>query len=203
MIPDPIQRTVKIPVKIVKGQVQFFYAGSLSEFVGDSIGDLVIPAHAIKNKEKLKALTSEKLVAAQPADTRLLVSLRLPTPRSPDKRKQEYLNHVSKTCGIPQFHGREVFADFIIRELLMIHLRGTKDATLDPCRCEIGFLDRDARSVNHVYTLLSTEFETQRISHTGNVFQKVYYRDEAGSWVPLDELRRKLEARQESEVFPE
>jgi hypothetical protein len=202
MKPDPLDRTVRIPIKIIDGRVEFLYGGSILDFVKDgSCGDLIIPAFAVKDKEKLKSLNSEKRIELLPTDTRLFVSMKLPERDCGDTAKKEYLEHIRKTYGAPEFHDLEVFADFIIKESLKIHLRGTKDAVLEPCKCKIEFLHDEARSVNHAYTLLSTEFETQRISHTGNVFQKVYYLNENKSWVSLDELRRDCEAEWMKKVF--
>jgi hypothetical protein len=58
------------------------------------------------------------------------------------------------------------------------------------CRCSVPSLNMEARSLNHAYTLLSGRIETDRISHTGNVFQLAYYYSECdASWHLLDRLR--------------
>lgn len=44
-------------------------------------------------------------------------------------------------------------------------------------------------SVNHAYTKLSELFEVTRISHTGNIYRHVLYREVNGKWYPLDVLR--------------
>jgi hypothetical protein len=46
-------------------------------------------------------------------------------------------------------------------------------------------------SVNHAYTRPSEIFETSRISHTGNIYKRVLYREENGKWYPLDVLRNR------------
>ena len=44
-------------------------------------------------------------------------------------------------------------------------------------------------SLNHAYTKLSEVYETWRISHTGNVYSRVLYREHDGKWYPLEMLR--------------
>jgi hypothetical protein len=46
-------------------------------------------------------------------------------------------------------------------------------------------------SVNHAYTKLSEIFETWRISHTGNIYKRVLYREQNGKWYPLEVLRNR------------
>jgi hypothetical protein len=55
-------------------------------------------------------------------------------------------------------------------------------------------------SLNHAYTKLSEVFETWRISHTGNIYSRVLYRERNGIWYPLDILRNKTLAKQEQEI---
>ncbi|HLY59941.1 MAG TPA: hypothetical protein VKV95_04175 [Terriglobia bacterium] len=46
----------------------------------------------------------------------------------------------------------------------------------------------EAKSLNHAYTLLSTKFETHRISPSGNVITHVFYPGKI-SWHSLNEAR--------------
>ncbi len=56
-------------------------------------------------------------------------------------------------------------------------------------------------SVNQAYTLISTHFEPQRRSHTGNIFNCVYYREEPlNTWQSLRHLRDQLQADHETLV---
>jgi hypothetical protein len=45
------------------------------------------------------------------------------------------------------------------------------------------------RSLNHAYTLLSELLETNRRSHTGNIYKQVFYKESDEQWYPLDKLR--------------
>jgi hypothetical protein len=83
-----------------------------------------------------------------------------------------------------------LFAEARLQEPLKLRLRGDKEALLENCKCHIPVLNTEARSLNHAFTLLSMKFETKRISHSGNVFARVYcYSEKRKEWHPLDELR--------------
>jgi hypothetical protein len=55
-------------------------------------------------------------------------------------------------------------------------------------------------SLNHAYTELSEVFEPWRISHTGNIYTRVLYRESNGIWYPLDILRNETLVTQEQEL---
>jgi hypothetical protein len=75
---------------------------------------------------------------------------------------------------------------------LWLRVRG-----LDKCELETGtvilpeeFEGETAVSLNHAFTRLSERYETHRIAHTGNVYEKVFYQEENERWYPLDDLRQ-------------
>ncbi|QTA88378.1 hypothetical protein [Desulfonema magnum] len=43
MTPDPFKKTVKIPVKVVNGELKFFYGGDLPKLEDGTVGDLIVP----------------------------------------------------------------------------------------------------------------------------------------------------------------
>lgn len=58
-------------------------------------------------------------------------------------------------------------------------------------------------TLNHAYTKLSESFEPWRISHTGNVYTRVFYKERNEKWYPLDSLRNEKLAEQEQEIARE
>jgi hypothetical protein len=72
---------------------------------------------------------------------------------------------------------------------LRIRIRGDQEARLEKCKCLIPALKREASSVNHAFTLASEAYETERLSHTGNVFERAYTQVEPAGWRTLDEIR--------------
>lgn len=55
-------------------------------------------------------------------------------------------------------------------------------------------------SLNHALTKLSETFETWRISHTGNIYTRVFYQESNEGWYPLDLLRNKALHKQEQAI---
>lgn len=58
-------------------------------------------------------------------------------------------------------------------------------------------------TLNHAYSILSENFETWRISRTGNIYRHVLYKERNGKWYPLDLLRDEALACQENEIANE
>jgi hypothetical protein len=78
-----------------------------------------------------------------------------------------------------------------LKQDLKIRIRGDQEARLEPCGCLIPSLEREATSVNHALTLISETYETERLSHTGNVFERAYTPVGPKRWQTLDDLRIK------------
>lgn len=57
-IPDEQEKTVKIPIQIRKGRIQFYFDGPLPLLEEGLIGDLVVPALAVLDP-KARKLFSE------------------------------------------------------------------------------------------------------------------------------------------------
>jgi hypothetical protein len=97
----------------------------------------------------------------------------------------EYLIEINHKYDIPFLAVKiQILNDLVLRTY------GYKSSTLMNCPINIPFLDKKVFSVNQAYTNISTEFEKYRRSHTGNVFHKVYYKNENSKrWLELDNLR--------------
>lgn len=178
MIPDPLSRTVKIPIKIVNGHPCLFPDGKLPDLKDGTIGDLVVPAHSFSDPKIAAQFAEEHREPFLPVGTRLAAQI------NPEHVPEQHRKHVEHS--MPGYMGAAVV--FTLAEDQQILRRGTKSAELLPCRCTIPSLGEDAKSVNHAYTMISQAYEPHRISHTGNVFTKVYYLA-GNTWKPLKELR--------------
>ena len=44
-------------------------------------------------------------------------------------------------------------------------------------------------SLNYAFTRLSEKYEPWRISHTGNIYDRIFYKENNGRWYPIDLLR--------------
>ena len=91
--------------------------------------------------------------------------------------------------GEPTEGQLDVFPDF--SGGLMVGVRGWRIEDIAPSLFELpeAVSERQPLSLNHAYTLLSEIYEIHRASHTGSIYQTVFYRGEGGRWYPLDLLR--------------
>lgn len=58
-----------------------------------------------------------------------------------------------------------------------------------------------AVSPNHAYTMLSERYETHRISHTGNAYERVFFQESDENWYPLSGLRDGVRERSERQIL--
>jgi hypothetical protein len=187
------RRMAHLPVRIVDGEIRFLYGQERLHLKDGAVGTLVIAEQAVHNKgvselfsrrEEEKVLGAGAVLAAHVASTGV-----------PDDRRIWLEGHEVREIGPGVFVEIKLMADLSLR------LHGSKRPSLSPCRCLIPGLDgTEASSVNQAYTLISEEFEPQRRSHTGNVFQKVAFQRK-GRWLPLEELRRDVEKQIEDEFL--
>ncbi|MDR1011564.1 MAG: hypothetical protein LBM04_10675 [Opitutaceae bacterium] len=86
-------------------------------------------------------------------------------------------------------NGVFLFVRFVLKKELKLAGSG-RTARLMECDCEIPALQKKAaKSVNEAYTRISEAFEPARRSHTGNVFDKVFFESANNVLFPLRELR--------------
>ena len=187
-VPDPFSKMIKIPIEIKKGNIEFYFEGPLPELKDGTLGDLLIPAYAVTNSNLRKLLSEERKIPLLKKDTILFVQVSAPT----------LDNKIIEFEAIPEEYGIKVkinFVPIVIEEPLYLYLRGTKHPTLSNVKCKTTADEEiNATSLNHIYTLISQRYEINRISHTGNVFKKIYYNDkDAKCLLPIERFRRKRE----------
>lgn len=191
MIPDRFEKSVRIPVKVVNGEMKFFYGGDLPKLKEGTIGDLIVPSYAISDKRQLELLQMEKSEVFLPKGSALMVHIQLENLTDISKELRQFFIDSSE---IDQLVGG-YFIPVVLETPLEITLRGTKNAELSECKCRIpALLDTTSKSVNHAYSIISQNFEKHRISHTGNVFDKVYFEDIHKKWRKLRVLRDHFDA---------
>ena len=181
--PDATWRTVSIPIRVVDGKIKTFGKTDLPE-LADCIGDLVVPAFAVKNTDDLEWLTRSHVRMLFDKDTTLLC--RVSGRQIPRKLVKECRTEVVPNSGAPG-----AFVEVVLEEPLFLCFHGTKKATLGPTKCIVPTLSRmTVRSLNEAYRRISEKFEPGRMSAGGNVFRSCYYFDvERNQWRPIGELR--------------
>lgn len=195
MFYDREAKTVKIPVRIINGQIKYFYGGNLTNIKEGAIGELVLSELSITDNLLLDALQGESKIEILPTDTIIMVSVnknKLP------EGKRRFTTDI-ETSTAKQFNN--TFIEVKLLESLFLLVRGSKKASLLPVKCKILSMDREVDSLNSAYTLISREFEPHRRSHTGNVFEKCYYKGEKNIWYPLENIREQEESKLEERLF--
>ena len=181
-IPDSKLKTIVIPVHITNGTVNYFYDGPFPKIAENTVGELVVPESAVEDKDAVNFLTEERRVEIFPKDTTFHVELK---PSGADSKSLFSLPIGDRLKSDPR-----KFAVVIVKEPLNMILRAAKRPRLDAVKCEIPILKTEASSLNHAYTLLSQEYEKDRISHVSNVFNTVYFQHPYDKgFYPLDDIR--------------
>lgn len=193
-------KTIVIRFQYENGKFLDFYSKEEIPLIERAVGEItVLESFLLKNSKSLQ-YNKKKTVQFLPKNSEVLVGLKPPVSlmRDPEAKGHEPPEKLRKLIPSDKIHWRTIeppgshLAEIILLEDLKIVLRGTKKAILEPCECKIPVLERTAQSLNHAYTLLSQEFETDRLSHTGNVFTKVFFESSKGKWSPLESLRGQL-----------
>src|SRR5262249_31616108 len=83
-IPDEQEKTVKIPIQIRAGQIQFYFDGPLPDLEEGVIGDLVVPYDAVLDQKARKLFSEERKIPVFKKKTLLYVQLR---PQTADHTK--------------------------------------------------------------------------------------------------------------------
>ena len=182
-LPDWAARSVSIPVKVVEGQILALDGGCLPELT-ECIGDLVVPAFAVKNPQDLETLTKAEVRQLFDSETRLLC-------RVSGRHIPDALIERCRVEPVPDSAAPGAFVEIVLEEPLLLTTYGSKRATLNPVRCSIPALNgMTAESLNEAYRRVSERFEPKRRAVGGNVFRSVYYFDSyRDQWRPIGELR--------------
>lgn len=185
IIPDSTKRTVRLAIRIEGEKVLQLDRSSLPKVKDGTVGDLILLASDLVNHSDRKTLQSESFTPLLPEGSTVFVGL------SPETMDRSAMSQLRKASDLNIGAGY-CFAEVQLQQVLVLRLRGYKDPCLESCNCIIPVLKTNAKSLNHAFTLLSTVFETNRISHTGNVFERVYYWTKRG-FRPLNEARGRVD----------
>lgn len=201
-ITDPLERTVRIPVRVTKdGGLTLLNGGPMPSIKPGAVAELIVNAYELMNERQRRVYTSFVAGPFLPTGVTLLAGLK-------PRHGHIELDSRYSTDFLPS--GWEQLAEIKLLEPLELAVRATKRASLKACRCNVPALGSEAGSLNHALTKLSERFETHRTSHTGNVFECVFYRRaleariappsqsdvltrRTHEWVPLEFLRREIE----------
>jgi hypothetical protein len=164
-IPDEQEKTVKIPIQVRAGQIQFYFDGPLPDLKEGIIGDLVVPYYTVLDPKARKLFSEERKIPLFKKKTLLYVQLR---PLTPDDAKpfdahllrpfpKGTLFYVQLDQETPEggksvvaqlhdhsFDTQRVFTTIELQDALWLQLRGTKAPTLSETACKTPTLDKES-----------------------------------------------------------
>jgi hypothetical protein len=192
---------VTIPVKRVGDQWEFFYGGPVPVKEG-ALGELVLSAGQVTDKKFLKQLQQQALVKVLPESTELWVALSDQTKSNISLAQSELIDSSDLPAGTTRFESvflgpakKNVTAASLFEESgsggLWLKVKGLDKTELNSStiRMTAELEQKTAISLNHALTMLSERYETHRLSHKGNVYTRVFYKERNGRWYPLADLR--------------
>lgn len=192
---------VRLPVKWVDGEWEFLYGGSVPVRDG-ALGELTISVHQIADEQFRDRVARTLTVRILEEDTALLVALSDPNTKGamvgdlpPDVKIHDLPAGVTRMVRIKlgPLGSKGEQANLLEKFKtggLWLKLTGLNRTELLGSTVLMPVPVKDsAVSLNHAFTLLSELYETHRLSHTGNVYTRVFYQEQNGEWYPLNDLR--------------
>ncbi len=206
---------VRIPVKLVDGQWEFFYGGGLPIKNG-TVGDLLIDKDAIEDKKFLSQLKRHSKHKILETGAELLVALTIKQGGLLDKQldetlKSQLLSARDKKLMLGDayfFTTRSPDTRFVKIHIagptkgqkrlnpaesggVWLHLQGLQPKGVSSSLVSLPEeVSKDTvESLNHAFTLLSEKYEPWRKSHTGNIYDRILYKEMNEKWYPLNMLR--------------
>ena len=217
MFDDTLPQT-KIPVRFVNGDWEFLYGGNVPVAEG-TFGELTLAKARITDPAFLARISKKKVVKVLEEDTRLMVAVTVHMPGGLPQALRQHLERpkdwrvvfhadttlsndthfVAITIGpavakranqAPASEGQAMLPGLDAGGL-WLHFKGVNAEKIVSSSVVLPkeVSATPAQSLNHAFTILSEHYETGRLSHTGSVYQRVFYQEKDGHWYPLGNLR--------------
>lgn len=205
-------KRLRLPVRCVDGQWEFYLGGPVPVRDG-AFGELLVSSHQISDPSFLERVTQQVRVRILGEGGRLMVALSLVDPSLGKGAAvkidvlPEYLPSASPTfvpVELGAFRGPPRSpTEPPLEGGLWMTINGLQETEISsgPVLLPNALGGDQALSLNHAFTLLSERLETHRISHTGNVYARVFYCESNGKWYPLEVLRTRELSRAENRVM--
>jgi hypothetical protein len=203
---------LRVPVRFVDGVCEYALGGAIPVKNGTQ-AELLIPSNSISDNAFLALMEQRGMHKVLDEGTTLIVCLKTKPEAPPADTFQRLLK------SREDFRGRlatELFDNWMTanafvevtlagpnakqshlfntnRGGLWLETRGLEPVGLASTTVLLppAISSEPVASLNHAYTKLSEIFEPWRISHTGNIYFRVLYQEQNGTWYPLDILRNK------------
>ena len=194
-----VERKINLPVQLRDGEVTYLGGLPLPPIKEGAIADLILPASALLESDITRLLLETAEVQLLPKGEVLLAGVK--TRGIPEILREQAQKAPEKAELDPIAPADLGWVRIDLLQDLILRVGGGVHSELLDCACRIPALpDKEVRSVNHAYTLISEVFEPNRRSHTGSAFQKVYYPEQDLAWVSLDRLRQRQDVLIEARI---
>ncbi len=187
------EKHLRIGIRFENGKFVLLNGQPLPKLAKGSVGELVIAPESIEDLAVREGLKEERRIPFLKKGSFVLLGMS-PTMIGDSSDKELIPAETLKILSPYSFVPVKLDAN------LSLQVRGDQEAKLSPCSCTINALDKKAKSLNHAFTLISEAYETLRLSHSGNVFERAYTEVTPGKWQSLDELRTTTIARMQADV---
>lgn len=207
------ERRLRLPVRRVEDRWELEFGGEIPVAESQTV-EMLVPKSAITDPEFLKAMTKQTCIKILDQGTPLRVMLatkylkdvsddaRKVLSEAPHWQKGNFM-HKSKrwsSGGISYFEitlgpptERQAQDPDMNEGGLWLIVKGRKAEEIRSSTFQLPEVisKEPADSLNHALTLLSEAYEPWRKSHTGNVYDRIFYKESApgGYWYPLSTLR--------------
>lgn len=189
--PDKFAKTARLSVKITGGVCTLSDGKPLPKMKPDTTAELVIsPLDIIDDVERARLL-KENRVEFLPAGASIWARVK------DANMPANLLLSCQRKYAWPKNPG--LFVEIRLASAVLLVIRGDGRAALSDCSCGMpGLPDQECSSINEAYTRVSESFEPSRRSHTGNIFNCVFYQM-GSSLFPLRKLRDEKLSRPDAE----
>ena len=177
------KKNLRIGVRFNGDKFVLLNGSPLPKLRMNSVGELVLQPDVIEDWADRERLTRDDVVPMLQRGARIFLGV---SPHLVGDPSAEGLLREPEQMKLKTEYW---LVELQLEQDLNIRIRGDQEARLEKCKCVIPALKREASSVNHAFTLVSENYETQRLSHTGNVFERAFTLVEPGRWRTLDEIR--------------
>jgi hypothetical protein len=192
-----------VPVQWVHG-VWKPIVGKIGEINANACAELVIDARHFAEKKLVRVWTAKRRIPALPPGSELRVALTV----NPDLERA-FVGMLLSPNSTPY----DITSNISVNtRFVSIRLVGPTDKQkeqkiepgglwlwltgMDVKKLESGLVElpgllnlKQLDSLNQAFTRLSERFEPWRKSHTGNIYNRIYYQESNSRWYPLDDLR--------------
>lgn len=212
---------VRVPVKLVDGRWEFFYGGVVPIAEG-TVGELVVDKRQVTDANFLGRLKKKTSYKIMDQGTQLMVALNIKDKPTIDSELLKHLttipiNHVSTESKFTRFGVRDntqfvaitvgssakKTAETNVEGGIWLELEGMEPQGVSVSSLILpeGISDQRVDSLNYAFTLLSETYEPWRRSHTGSIYERIFYKEESEVWYPLNVLRNAAIASEEQNLI--